>query len=350
MADQQRTEKATPRRRKKAREEGRVAKSSELTTAVTFFMSFIFLYLTAVFGFNRLTNFMHESLKRAGSFRITPGNLQELVIVNLSFWLRLVIPLMMVLGVVGFTVEFLQTGAVFSSKRIKPDLSRLNPVKGFRQLFSLRSLVLLVKALIKATAIFVISYLITRGYISRFLLLGDMGIREGVSFLGDFLFRMGMTCAIVLLFLGIGDYIYQRWDYERNLRMTKQEVREEYKEIEGDPLIRQKRRERQRALTMNRMIQALPDADVVITNPTHVAVALKYDLETMEVPVVVAKGEGYIARKIKEKAEELGIEIVENPSLARALLDNCEVGDEIPPDLYQAVAEVLAFVYNLQRG
>lgn len=349
MADQQRTEKATPRRRRKAREEGQVAKSRELTTAVTFFMSFIFLYLTAGFGFDRLRNFMQESLTRAASFQLSPGNIQELAYLNISFWLRLVIPIMVVLAVVGAVVEFLQTGALFSTKRLKPDITRMSPIKGFKQLFSLKAIVQLVKALLKASAIFAIAYLTTRGTISRFLLLGDMSLTESISFVGSFLFRLGMTCAVVLLFLGIGDFIYQRWDHERNLRMTKQEIKEEHKEVEGDPLIRQKRKERQRAMTMNRMIQVLPEADVVITNPTHVAVALKYDLETMEVPVVIAKGEGYIARKIKEKAEELGIEIVENRTLAWALLENCEIGQEIPADLYQAVAEVLAFIYRMKR-
>lgn len=342
----EKTEKPTPRRLQKAREEGQVAKSQELNSAFTLLGSFLVLYLI----FNNLLQSllgrmtMYLSLSRLPD--LTKANSLTLITDSFFFIARLVGPVLLVSAIIGVLISFLQVGPLFTLKVIQPKLSKINPLEGAKRLFSLKSVVELFKSLAKAILIGFLTYLQLKNSWPHLITLSQQGIEPALLFVGNLIFRITVNIIIFLIILGIADYIYQRWEFMKNLRMTKQEVKDEYKQYEGDPKIKSKRRQIQLQVSMNRMIRAMEEADVVITNPTHIAVALKFKIETMEVPVVVAKGEGFIAQKIKERAEELGIEIVENKPLARALNETTEIGDEIPPDLYQAVAEVLAFVYR----
>ncbi len=349
MADNsrgQKTEQPTPRRLKKAREEGQVAKSQELSSAFTLAGGFLILYF--LFGnlVNSLTGKMYSFFTLGEMSEISKDNTMDLIIGNFYYIIQLVIPIMLVIGVIGLLINLIQVGPRFIPKLIIPKFSKINPIEGAKRLFSLKSITELIKSLAKAIIIGFLTYYHLKKVWPALVTLSGQGIQPGLLFITNLLVRIITSILVFLIILGIFDYLYQRWEFMRNLKMTKQEIKEEYKEYEGDPQIKSRRRQRQRELSMNRMIKAVEEADVVITNPTHIAVALKFDIKTMEAPLVVAKGEGFVAQKIKEVAEEYGIEIVENKSLARALNASVEIGQEIPPDLYQAVAEVLAYIYR----
>ncbi len=349
MADNsrgQKTERPTAKRLKKARDEGQVAKSQELSSAFNLAGGFLILYF--LFGnlVNSLRGKMYSFLTLAEMSEITRDNSLELILGTYIYIIQLVIPIMLITGVVGLFVNLIQVGPRFIPKLILPKLSKLNPIEGAKRLFSLKSVIELVKSLAKAIIIGFLTYSQFKKAWPDLVTLTGQGIEPGLLFIANLLVRTITSILIFLIILGIFDYIYQRWEFIRNLRMSKQEVKDEYKEYEGDPQIKSHRRRKQRELSMNRMIKAVEEADVVITNPTHIAVALQFDIQSMEAPLVVAKGEGFIARKIKEVAVEYGVEIVENKPLARALNAVAEIGQEIPPDLYQAVAEVLAYIYR----
>ncbi|AZR73861.1 flagellar biosynthesis protein FlhB [Anoxybacter fermentans] len=346
---QEKTEKATPRRRKKARKEGQVAKSKELTDAITLFGGIFLIQFMIEIVFLNLKVMMRGALTFDYRSLVNTENIITLLIHYLVLNLKLVAPFLVGTALLGGVATFLQVGPFFSVEILKPKLNRINPVKGFKNLFSLRSLVELLKALFKIFVISLTAYLILK---NEWKILWDcslMDLEQAVRIIGSLIFKLGLAISIVMIVLGIADFIYQKYEFEKSIRMSKQEIKQEFKEMEGDPLIVSKRKERMRQMAMNRMIQAVPEADVVITNPTHIAVALKYDIETMEAPVVLAMGEGKIAEKIREIAKEHKVEIVENKPLARALYETAEVGKPIPVELYQAVAEVLAFVYRLQK-
>ncbi len=342
----EKTEKPTPKRLQKAREEGQVAKSQELNTAFTLLASFMMFYF--IFGsfLESLGERMTLSLSLEGIPEFTPNTAYTVLMENFYFIARLVAPVMLASAVVGALISFLQAGPLFTPKVIRPQLKKINPIEGMKRLVSLKSIVELVKSLAKVAVIAILTYFQLRKAWPNLLILSHQGIEPALLFIGKLIFRVALNVLIFMVFLGVSDYIYQRWDFMKNLRMTKQEIKEERKEYEGDPQIKSKRRQKQLKMSLNRMIKAMEEADVVITNPTHIAVALKFDIDTMEAPLVLAKGEGFIAEKIREKARELEIEVVENKPLARAINESTEIGDEIPVELYQAVAEVLAFVYR----
>jgi len=251
--------------------------------------------------------------------------------------------------VAGVAANVLQIGFMFTTETLKVKLEKLNPVNGLKQMFSPRKLVDLLKNLLK---IFLVGYVAYTDYMNLLEKFGSyVGQDVYVSFI-DIMrtaFLMALKMCIVMVFIAVADFLYQWWKYEKDLRMTKQEVKDEYKMMEGDPKIKGKIRQKQMQMSAMRMMQQVPEADVVITNPTHYAVALAYDDKVSIAPTVVAKGQDYIARKIREVAVEHGVEIVENPPLAQSLFATCEVNDEIPEDLYQAVADILVFVYR-QKG
>ena len=342
----EKTEKPTPKRIKESREEGQVARSQELNQAFTLlggFIALFFLFRNFIFS---LQQYIVKFISMTTIPVFTAENVFNILWDNFLFMLYQVGPIMGVILFVGLIINFIQVGPLFTVKSIQPKLENIDPVKGLKRVFSLKALAELIKSLLKATIIVVIVYIYTQRYWPYIITMSEQGLRPALTFIGNLIFRIGMTIIIFLIILGVFDYLYQRWEHLKNLKMSKYEVKQERKEMEGDPLIRSKRREKQRQMSMNRMMTAMETADVVITNPTHVAVALKYDIEEMAAPLVVAKGEGFLALKIKEKANELKIEIVENRELARALFETTELDQQIPEDLYQAVAEVLAFVYS----
>ncbi|MFW5992483.1 MAG: flagellar biosynthesis protein FlhB [Halanaerobiaceae bacterium] len=345
----EKTEEPTPKRKREAREEGQVAKSRELSQAFTLLGSFLVLFFLFANMLSSLQVKISGLLSLKETPLVNPDTGFDILMENIFFIVRLVAPIMLASAVTGLVINFIQVGPLFSTKSMQPKFSNINPISGFKNIFSMKTLVELIKSLFKAGAIAVIAYIYIKGIWTDLITMPRQGIEPALVLIGDLIFRIGITIITFLVVVGIADFIYQKWEHLKNLKMTKYEVKQERKEMEGDPEIKSKRKEKQRQFSLNRMMSEMEDADVVITNPTHIAVAIKFDIETMEAPVVAAKGEGFIAEKIKEKAEELGIEIRENKPLARALLETTEIGEEIPTDLYQAVAEILAFIYR-DRG
>ena len=246
-------------------------------------------------------------------------------------------------------VNILQVGWKVTGKPLKPKPDKFNPINGMKRIISKDSIFELVKSIIKIALIIYVAYTAIKDDAQKIFVLYDMPLNQALAFCGSVIINAGLKISIVYLVVGLADFIYQKYRFKEDMKMTKQEVKDEYKNTEGNPEIKGRQRQRMREASRQRMMQDVPKADVVITNPTHLAVAIKYDAEKAKAPVVLAKGEDYLAQKIREKAKENGIEIVENKPLARMLYANVEIGEEIPPELYQAVAEILAMVYNMKN-
>jgi len=346
FADPDRTERATPRRRRRAREEGNVPQSRDLNSAITFMSAVTMLFIFGMGFVSGLKSVMTELLGLPFPLVLHPQDLR-----SYEYVMRdpavLVVTLVMGMALVGLLVGLIQTKFLFAPKVLRLDFNRVNPVQGLKRLFSLRSVVELLKSLLKVTVIGYVAYTVMRKAWNSFQLMPSMERSESIMLLKNLGFELAFKIGTLLLIFGVFDYFYQRWEYERNIRMTKQEVKEEYKEVEGHPEIKRRQRQRMVALMRQRMMQEVPKADVVITNPIHYAIALRYDPDAMGAPVVVAKGKDQMAERIKEIAEEHGVPIVRNPELARALYYTVEIGEEIPEKFYRVVAEVLAHVYTM---
>ncbi len=346
---QEKTEQPTPKKRREAREEGQVAKSKEVTSALTLFVGFMALFMFMGAFLQEMQRLMVLAFTGEFTFEVTFQN----VFTYLVIWVRdlglTIMPIFLVVACMGLISEAFQTRLIFSAKSLKPDFKKLNPINGVKQIISKRALVELVKSILKALSIAYISYITIYGELSSLLHGMDMGIEATLLLGADLIFQLALRVSLFLLALSLLDYLFQRWEHENKLKMTKQEVKDERKNIEGDPLVQAEIRRRQREMAMNRMMQDVPEADVVITNPTHIAVAIRYQEEEMLAPRLVAKGEDYLAERIIEVAREYKVEIVENKELAWALYESTEIGDEIPTSLYQGVAEILAFIYRLKH-
>lgn len=346
----EKTEKATPKKKEKAREEGQVARSTEITTALMFIIMFSFL---KILGSNILTKLIWYTKNIYSLFSIrdlTINYAMEIIKNAIITLLGIVAPFFIIAVLVGFVANFVQVGWHPTGKPLIPKLNRMNPLNGIKRIFSLRSSLELLKALLKISIILLIVYNSIKNYEKLVNIFYDLPVLEAYSLIVNICFDIGIKVGAFFVIVALIDYIYQRYDLNKQLKMTKQEVKEEYKQTEGNPQIKSKIKQKMREAAMRRMMQDLPKADVVITNPTHFAVAVKYDSNDQSAPLVLAKGADLIAARIKEIARENEIEIVENKPLARTLYYTVDIGDEIPPDLYQAVAEVLAFVYNLKRS
>ena len=257
-------------------------------------------------------------------------------------------PILIVGVAVAFLCDVVQVKWQPTGKPLMPKFSKLNPIKGFKKIISKEAIVELVKSILKIGLIVYVVYSYLKDKYETIFLLYDISLKQAIGLIGELVTELGIRVSLVYLIVGFLDYIYQKLKFKEDMKMTKQEIKDEYKDQEGDPQIKGKQKQRMREAAQRRMMQKLPEADVVITNPTHYAVAIKYDPDEYEAPMVLAKGENYLAQKIKEAAKEHHIEIVENKPLARMLYANVEIGELVPPELYQAVAEVLAFVYHLQ--
>jgi flagellar biosynthetic protein FlhB len=348
----ERTEAATPRRREQLRSEGKIARSPELGTSIGLLAGCLILQTTASATSARLQGLLTGSFTEFG----VTGRAQDIDILWAQqvlgkageAYLMSMLPLLLVLPVLAIGIGFAQ-GVVFSFKAML-HFDTLNPMSGIKRMFSMQSLVGLVKSLAKVG---VVGFMTWRGLQQTMdqlpLIQGSTDPRALAGFLAQSILNVGLPAAEVLLVLAIVDYAYQRWNFGRSTRMSLQDVKEEHKQQEGDPHVKGHIRARQRKMaTMQRQLQAVPEATVVVTNPTHIAVALKYD-QNMSSPKVIAMGADLVAEKIKKIARESGIPCVENVPLARGLFKSAQVGDEIPLELYQAVAEVLAYVYSLKR-
>ena len=249
----------------------------------------------------------------------------------------------------SFWISVIQVGWKVTGKPLQPKFDKFNPINGFKRIFSKDSIFELVKSILKIFVIVYVAYTSIRGHAQDIFILYEIPLMQAIMLCGTVIINAGLKISLVYLVIGLADFIYQKYRFNEDMKMTKQEVKDEFKNTEGNPEIKGRQRQRMREASRRRMMQDVPKADVVITNPTHFAVAIKYDAETSKAPVVLAKGEDYLAQKIKEAAREHHIEIVENKPLARMLYANVDIGQEIPPELYQAVAEILAMVYNMRE-
>lgn len=347
--DQERTEEATSRRRDDAREKGQVARSTEIVSVGILVACLIYFYFGASGMLKNIMELMTSGFRTAGQVNLTPDSIHSLFSDYILKGFIILFPIMLTVLVAAILGNVLQIGVMFSSESVTPKFSKIDPVKGFQRLFSIRSVMELIKSIFKICIISLVAYLVVKGELANVIPLMDQSVWGMMTYLGRVCFKIILTTTIVLVILAILDYIYQRWEHEKSLRMTKQEIKDEYKNTEGDPLIKSRIRRLQREAAQKRMMAAVPKADVIITNPTHLAVAIQYDHENMMAPKVVAKGANLIAEKIREIARENDIPIVEDKPLARVLYKMVEVDQFIPEDLYRAVAEVLAFVYEQKK-
>jgi flagellar biosynthetic protein FlhB len=345
----EKTEQATPRRREEARKKGQVFRSVDLNSAIIILASFAVVYFTFPYTVQSIKIFMAQYLGQQTATNFTPSMVNVIFLSALELMFRTAFPIMVTAALAGLITNLLQVGFILSGETLTVKLERINPIEGFKRIFSKRALVELVKSLMKIILTGYVVYKVVSSHLVMLPLFMDMEVVQIVKVLLGIVFEMAMKVGLVLLVLGVLDYLYQRWEHEQSLKMSKQEVKEEYKQIEGDPQIKSKQKQRQREMAMKRMMAEVPKADVVITNPTHFAVALKYESKQMTAPLVVAKGQDFIALRIKDIARENKVTIVENPPLARTLFYVTDIGDVIPEDLYQAVAEVLAFVYRQKK-
>jgi flagellar biosynthetic protein FlhB len=350
MAAGERTEAATPRRLQELREQGRVVRSADLTLAATVLGAFGLLQLLGGEGVARLTLALRETFAALPHADPAGAEVQALVLRLLVAGGLAAAPLLLGVPLIGLAVTLWQVGLLATGKVLRPKFERIDPVAGWQRLWSARAAVELLKVLLKAALVAFVLYQAYTERVAEVLALGTLDPVAAIARLGGLVVHMGLVAGAVLLALGVLDYGYQRWEFRRQARMTRQEVREELRQQEGDPHLRARLRSLQRRFARSRMMAAVPKADVVITNPTHVAVALAYDSATMQAPKVVAKGADLVALRIRAKAQEHGVPIVENPPLARALYRLGDLEREIPVELYHAVAEVLAYIYSLRQG
>lgn len=343
----EKTEKATPQKRQESRKKGEVAKSQEVPSAFILFGAVLALYFLGEWYLERLMNLFQFAFQELFSSTLTVQNIPELMNELILEVVLLAAPIFIIAVVFGIGGTFVQIGFLFAPEAVMAKLSRINPLSGAKKIFSLRALVELVKSILKVAVIGSAAGLILWSNRDALMGLSHLPIRQATAVIGQLTFQLIVTVSIILVVLAIADYMYQKYEFEKQIRMSKQDLKDEYKKTEGDPLIKSKIKEKQRQMSLNRMIQDLPRADVLITNPTHFAVALAYDSETMDAPTVIALGQDFQALKLREKAKEFRITIVENKPLARALYAQTEIGDPVPEELFGAVAEILAYVYRI---
>jgi flagellar biosynthetic protein FlhB len=342
MAQENKTEKATPYRRRKLRQEGNVAKSVEIASSLTVLISSVIIFFTGGLIFKEVVNlFMALSGLRPLEFSTLAGNA-----VRESFigTVKLLVPFFVVAILVVIAAHVAQFGFVFSLKPLQFKWERINPFEGIKRIFSLTTLFELAKNSLKALVLFGVALFVIKGSIELLIGSAQSPILEGVSFMVSLILKVVLILGVMAFLIALLDFAYKRWEYERKIRMSRQEVKEEFKQLEGHPEIRAKIKARMREMARGRMMAEVPKASVVITNPTHVAVALRYDQEKDRAPVVVAKGKGTIAERIVDIAKRHEVPVVRKEELARSLFSSVEVGDEIPPEFYRAVAEIIAFV------
>ncbi len=350
----EKTEPATEKKLRDARNRGQVAKSREVANAFGIMSLFVVLRLWVGRIGNQFLDVFANIYGRIGEVvqfwhGYMPENDTNFIFRQMLIEaITIMAPILIIGLLVAFVSDVWQVKWHPTTQPMKPKLNKLSPISGFKKIFSSTSLVELVKSIIKIGLIVYICYTYLRDKWPLLLLLYDMPLLQALQLIAGTVTDLGIRVAMIYLIVAAADYIYQKWKFSEDMKMTKQEVKDEYKASEGDPQIKAKIRQRMMQASRRRMMQDLPQADVVITNPTHYAVAIKYDPEVADAPLVIAKGEDYLAAKIKEVAKENHVEIVENKPLARMLYANVEVGQAVPPELYQAVAEVLAFVYHLQ--
>lgn len=344
-----RTEEPTPHRRREARRKGLVFKSGELNAAINILGVMFLFYLLGNAVFDAFQAMLHTTLGRIAFSPDSPAAAATVMQEAIGHVFRLTAPVLGAALFLGLASNFTQVGFLTTASTLIPRLNRLNPLEGVKRIFSRRALFELAKALCKVVIVGLVTYLFLRGRLEKMLLLINREAALTAAVFWETVWRLGLTVGMVFLALAFLDYLFQRAEHEKSLKMSLREIREEFKHLEGDPLIKSRRREKQRQIARQRMLQEVPSADVVITNPTEIAVALRYDAAEHNAPVLVAKGAGETARRIREIAAEHGVAIVENAPVARMIWQHTELEQEIPVELYQAVAEILAMIYREQE-
>ncbi len=352
----QKTEPASHKKLSDARKKGQVAKSKDFSGAVSLLACFVVLkiYISSMGNrfieifketYNRITDFYGGSLETYN----VHNYLGTVITEGLTDILIILLPFLVVAFLIAFIVDLVQVRWKVTGEPLKPKFDKFNPVNGVKRLFNIKTLVNLLKQIVIVAICVIVTYNKIKKQIMMLFNLYDMTLMESISNMGNIVMDIGITISVIYLIVGVADLVFEKWKFKDDMKMTKQEVKDEWKDTEGSPEVKSKQRRRMQEASRRRMMQAVPEADVVITNPTHFAVALKYEPDSGKAPVVVAKGEDYLALKIKEKAKESDVEIVENKLLARMIYYNVDLGAEIPQELYQAVAEVLAFVWKLKN-
>lgn len=344
---QEKTEQATAKRRQDYREKGDVAQSKEVNTALLLTTAMILWFFYAPHFWRQLTEIIAAIWSRSAELEVTSTSVMVLMGTLMQKISLMLAPLLLLALVVGFVASVMQIGWLVSAKAFEPDLKKLNPISGMKKFVSKRMLVELVKSLSKVLLVGYVAYRTVAGEFENALYLMDMDLLETLRFIGKVSFWIMVKTCGILIILAVLDYAYVKWEMEEKMKMTKQEVKEENKQTEGDPQLKGRIKQMQFEMARKRMMAEVPTADVVVTNPTHLSVALSYERGQMVAPTVVAKGADHLAMKIREIARDNQVPLVENVPVARALY-KVEVGQEIPEDMFRAVAEILAYVYGLK--
>ncbi|MCD6249725.1 MAG: flagellar biosynthesis protein FlhB [candidate division Zixibacteria bacterium] len=345
---QEKTEQATPRRREKARERGQVAKSVDLSSAGMICLGFTALFMVGPQLVDRIGTTMRYTMANAPTIALSDSSFHTVFVNSVYDFLSTMAPLFLAMVAIAFGINVLQIGFKITPKAMEPKFEKLNVLSGLKRLFSMKSAVQLMRDPLKLFVVALVAFLSIRSEFSSFFTLPDLSIAQLGTTLAQLVLMIALKIGVAILIIGIIDFVYQRYEFEKSIKMSKQEIRDETKDTEGSPEVKARTRQIQRQMARQRMMAAVPEADVVVTNPTHIAVALKYDPKKMDAPTVLAKGERLIAEKIKKMAREHGIPVIEDKPLARALFKMCNVGDFIPDKLFRAVAEMLAHIYRLK--
>lgn len=344
---QEKTEKPTARRRSKAREKGQVAKSQELSGVMVMMAGLVAFVLFGGYIFQNVFGFMRHMLGNVAQIKVNQEGALDMLVTFAYMLFSTIAPVLLFVVLAAIIFNLLQVGFLWAPTRIKPDLNKINPIKGIKNLLSKKTLFNLFKNIMKLVVVAGVAYLTVSAEWDQLSRLGERtDVMSILLYIMDVCFKIFWRAMLAMLVLAIIDWAYQKWEFEKNLKMSKQDIKDEFKQSEGDPHVKSRIRSLQREASRKRMMSSVPEADVVLTNPTHLAVALSYKPGEMDAPMVVAKGASLVAEKIKQLAEEAGVPIVEDKPLARALYKMAEVGQSIPFELYEAVATILAHVYR----
>lgn len=349
MGDENKQFEASPQKLKKAREQGQVFKSKDLSTAVFLVAMFMMLFAMAPMVWHEIAAMFILLFEQIPNQTIEKVGWQYIAIIVLKTLAMLILPFILAAATISIFGDFFQVGPLVATKAIEPKFDKLNPVKGFKNIFSQKTIIELVKNIIKMLVLGVVGFLVFQEYLDKLLVLGGTeNIFALMGVLGQLLMKFIMLAGLAFFVIGMGDFLYQRWKFMQDQKMSFKEMKDEYKNSEGDPMVKAALRQRRMQMLQQSMLEAIPTSDVVTTNPIHIAVALKYNSDVMEAPRVVAKGTELFAERIKQIAHEHGVPVVENPVVARALYKLVDIDQEVPPDLYQAVAEILMFAWRVK--
>ncbi len=344
----EKTEEPTPHKLQEARKKGQIAKSKDLTSSILLLVSFITLKSSASKIWTELTKLSSEIYNYIPQ-EVTPSLAGFLLLNVLKYLAIMLAPIFIANVITVLILENLQTGMLLSLESIQPKLEKLNPIEGMKKFVSMKTYVELIKSVIKMSVVIFLIVSVIKAEIKQVIISSQLELWQVMAFTGGLAFKIVIRVGIFYFLIAILDYFYQRYEFMKSMKMSKKEIKDEYKRLEGDPIIKQRQRDAQRQMAQSRQMGAVPDADVVVTNPIHLAIAISYKPKEMKAPKVLAKGKRLVAQEIRRLAKEHHIPIIENPPLAQAMYPLIEVDEEIPLDFYKAVAEILAFVYNLKK-